>query len=131
MSQKLLITVTDGKELYRVPAEQLPEVVARGLVCPVASSETLVGNGEYLFQVPVEDVEAAAADGLEDLLTSERVQWARYRENGNGVGAAVTPQPVVQSHEADEGSTSSSHGHSGHGFVVQTPATPSDQDFDS
>ena len=129
MSQKLLITVTDGKELYRVPAEQLPEVVARGLVCPVASSETLVGNGEYLFQVPVEDVEAAAADGLEDLLTSERVQWARYREKGNGVGAAVTPQPVVQSHEADESSTSSSHGRSGHGFVVQTPATRSDQDF--
>jgi hypothetical protein len=77
MNRRHLVTVTDGKELYKVSPEQLPKAVARGLTCPVATSQTLVGNGEYLFEVPIDDVETAAADGLQDLLVQERLEWVQ------------------------------------------------------
>ena len=35
MNRRHLVTVTDGKELYKVSPEQLPKAVARGLTCPV------------------------------------------------------------------------------------------------
>ncbi|HBV62938.1 MAG TPA: hypothetical protein DEF45_07955 [Rhodopirellula sp.] len=77
MNERQLITVTNGQKLYKIAPEQLPQALARGLSCPVASAQTLVGNGEYLFEIPVEDVQTANSDGFHDLLTRERVEWSQ------------------------------------------------------
>ena len=54
MNERELLTVTNGQKLYKIVPEQLPQALAQGLSCPVASAQTLVGNGEYLFEIPVE-----------------------------------------------------------------------------
>ena len=88
MDGRHLITVTNGRELYKIAPEQLPQAVARGLSCPVASAQTLVSNGECLFEIPVEDVETAKADGLHDLLARERAEWSeRCRDQSVGVSS--------------------------------------------
>jgi len=114
MDGRQLITVSNGKELYKIAPEQLPQAVARGLSCPVASSQTLVGNGEYLFEIPLEDVQTAQADGLHDMLTRERIEWLQRRGGkpaGAGIEQVVKPpgenaksvvtQPVVTRSEAE------------------------------
>jgi hypothetical protein len=88
MDERSLITVTNGNELYKIASEQLPQAVAQGLSCPVASAQTLVGNGQYLFEIPVEDVQTAEADGLHDLLTRERAEWSQ-RRGENPVGSVM------------------------------------------
>jgi len=77
MRRRSLLTVSDGQELYKVAPEQLPKAIARGLTCPVATSQTLVGNGEYLFEIPLEDIGTAEADGLHDLLVLDRTEWSQ------------------------------------------------------
>ena len=77
MNERQFITVTNGEKLYKIAPEQLPQAVAQGLSCPVASAQTLIGNGEYLFEIPVEDVQTANSDGFHDLLTRERVEWSQ------------------------------------------------------
>ena len=95
MNRRHLMTVTDGKDLYKVAPEQLPKAVAQGLTCPVASSQTLVGNGEYLFEVPIEDVETAAADGLQDLLVQERLEWLQRCEGKQADSADPLPRETA------------------------------------
>jgi len=82
MSTRERVTVTDGLEVFRIAPERLSDATARGLSHPVACSQTLVGNGEYLFEIPLEDAETAQADGLQDLLVRERTQWFK-RESGS------------------------------------------------
>lgn len=94
MAEKQLLTVTNGKELYKIAPEQLPLAAAQGLSCPVATAQTLVSNGEYLFEIPLEDVQTAEADGLHDLLARERVEWMQCsggQQTDAGTGQVVMP----------------------------------------
>ena len=70
MNERQFITVTNGEKLYKIAPEQLPQALAQGLSCPVASAQTLIGNGEYLFEIPVEDVQTANSDGFHDFLAA-------------------------------------------------------------
>ena len=49
MNERQFITVTNGEKLYKIAPEQLPQALAQGLSCPVASAQNLIGYGEYLF----------------------------------------------------------------------------------
>jgi hypothetical protein len=113
MNRRPLITVTNGKDLYKIAPDQLPKAVAQGLTCPVASSQTLVGNGEYLFEIPIADLETAKADGLEDLLVFERREWLQRSEGNsaapphsnvaNAVSQSTSPcvvQTVSEQHDS-------------------------------
>ena len=94
MDGRLLITVTNGTDLYKIDAEQLPEALAQGLSCPVASAKTLVGNGQHLFEIPLEDLQTAKDDGLHDLLRRERFEWSQRRGGhltGSGSEQRVKP----------------------------------------
>ncbi len=100
MNERPLITVTNGQKLYRISPDQLPQAVAQGLSCPVASAQTLVGNGEYLFEIPVEDVQTANADGLHDLLTREHVAWSQ--RCGGSLAASELEKGAMPSRETSD-----------------------------
>ena len=100
MNRRHLLTVTDGQKLYKVAPEQLPKAIARGLTCPVATSQTLVGNGEHLFEIPLEDIGTAEADGLHDLLALERTEWLqRFDAETSTPYEAVNDQPADHANE--------------------------------
>ncbi len=98
MDRRFLITVTNGTELYKISSDQLPLAMAQGLSCPVTTAQTLVGNGQYLFEIPVEDVLTAKADGFHDLLTRERFEWSQRRGDslaGSGTVKGIKPPKEI------------------------------------
>ena len=94
MSMRQTVTVTDGLEVFRIAPERLSEATARGLSHPVACSQTLVGNGEYVFEIPLEDAKTAQTDGLRDLLVQERTAWLQQQSD-----SGQSP-PIVDTHVA-------------------------------
>ena len=72
MSAGTLITVSNGREFYRIPADDLDEAKQDGFYVPADQDLTIVSDGTELFEVPLADVEEAKQDGFRDLLAEER-----------------------------------------------------------
>ncbi len=69
-----MITVSNGDQFRHVTAEELPQAIDDGFYQPAEFGLTIVGNGDYQFEVPITDVEAAKSSGLDDWLANERGQ---------------------------------------------------------
>lgn len=72
MTSSTIITVSNGREFYRIPAGDLDEAQQDGFYVPAEQDRTIVSDGAELFEVPLADVEEAEQDGFRDLLAEER-----------------------------------------------------------
>lgn len=93
------VTVSNGREFFRIEQADLADAMKDGFYRPFDHGQTIVGNGEYLFEVPIADVEAAEGDGLRELLAKERDGWARERGQADRpvmVDLGESAEPVLE-----------------------------------
>lgn len=89
------ITVSNGHEFVQIDSADLPAAIQDGFYRPFDRGQTIVGNGQMLFEIPIADVDSAKADGLRDVLAGERKEWNRNaKTNANGkTNSALKPRP--------------------------------------
>ncbi len=75
------ITVSNGREIYRIPATDLDDASRDGFYRPFERGQTVVGNGDLVFEIPLTDLPAATKNGLRELLTHERQAWDREQHS--------------------------------------------------
>lgn len=66
-----LVTVSNGREFFRIPAEQLRRARAGGFYRPREKQRTIVSNGTEILEIQLSDLKAATRDGFRDVLAKE------------------------------------------------------------
>ncbi|MGI9470449.1 MAG: VWA domain-containing protein [Rubripirellula sp.] len=89
-----LVTVSNGDEFFRIDPGDLDDANADGFHRPFEQGQTIVGNEQYLFEIPLSEVDSAQTDGLREVLGAERRQWSR-RQGSGGVSAGVSDATPV------------------------------------
>ncbi|QEG02238.1 von Willebrand factor type A domain protein [Stieleria maiorica] len=67
-----LVTVSNGKQFFRIPSGQLPRAQRGGYYRPGVLGRTIVSDGTQIFEIPLADLPAAMAEGYRDVLAIER-----------------------------------------------------------
>ena len=67
-----LITISNGREFYRIPPDDLNAARGSGFYSPAEYHRTIVSNGTQILEIPLTDVSSAEREGFRDVLCEER-----------------------------------------------------------
>ena len=66
------ITVSNGRQFRQIPLADLADAVQNGFYRPLDRGQTIVGNDEFQFEIPIVNLPNAVEDGFRDLLAAEQ-----------------------------------------------------------
>ena len=65
------VTVSNGREFFRIPLSDLAEARRDGFYLPASRECTIVSDGTDLYEIPFSDLADAQRDGFRDITARE------------------------------------------------------------
>jgi len=103
---KDMITVSNGRYCKKIDVAELGKAREDGFDRPFERGYTIVGNGRWIFEVPIAEVEGSASSELLELVESERREWlqgtaasdhvpSEVRDDGSGTQSLPNAAPLA------------------------------------